>query len=617
MNIIKPNVVSPNAPTRGAVTFAQALSNARRVARGARESAAYPRTDDICVCHGAGSIQEKPPVMHSHHALPVPFTSNCGSDSVERGPVMGARPSSGKAGPAVRQTVVGAFSLLCALVPLSGCMVGPDFKKPQVTVPQSWSAKADPLIATQTTVDSLWWKSFADPILDQLIDRAYRENLTLQVAGLRILEARAQLGIASGKQWPQLQEAFGSAAAVGLSSTAPNTKYLPSLHFGDYQVGFDAAWELDFWGKYRRGVEAESAAALASVADYYEALVALTAEVARTYVVIRTTEVLIAQAMENVRLQEQGLDIAQSRFRNGATSELDPTQAKTLLESTRASVPPLQTELEQARNALNTLLGVPTGTVDAMLAAPPGIPKAPAKVAIGVPAELLRRRPDIRSAEFSAAAQCARIGVAKAELYPSLSIVGTIGLETSSGAGATNVLAAGSLFYSLGPQIHWAFLNYGRIENSVRVQDARFQELLVGYRNIVLKAIQEVEDALSGFLNSNVATAPAEGAVQAAQRAVTISVAQYREGEVDYQRVLDSERELLQQQTSLTQTVSSVSTNLIALYKALGGGWELAQGEPVVPDPTRQEMKARTNWGDMLSRPRPIETATDSSPQHR
>jgi NodT family efflux transporter outer membrane factor (OMF) lipoprotein len=502
------------------------------------------------------------------------------------------------------------------LLELSGCAVGPDFKKPQAKVPENWGAKDDPRIATQTAVDGLWWRAFSDPVLDRLIDAAYHQNLTLQVAGLRIVEARAQLAVASGMKWPQMQEAFGSASAVGLSGTAPNVINLPSHHFGDYQVGFDAAWELDFWGKYRRGVEAETAAALASISDYYAALVALTAEVARTYVVIRTSEVLLAQAKDNVRVQEEGLKIADSRFHNGATSELDPSQAKTLLESTRATIPPLQADLEQARNALSTLLGASPGTVDTLLAGPPEIPRAPAKVAIGLPAEMLRRRPDIRSAELYAAAQCAHIGVAKADLYPSFSLFGTIGLETSSGAGATSFLAANSIFYSVGPQVHWAFLNYGRIENAVRVQDARFQELLVGYHNTVLKAAQEVEDALSGLLNAYDATTPGEGAVQSAQRAVAISVSEYREGATDYQRVLDSERTLLQQENSLAKTHSSVATNMIALYKALGGGWEVGQGQPVVPDRTRQEMTDRTNWGDLLDQPRPKEATTNPPPQH-
>lgn len=494
---------------------------------------------------------------------------------------------------------------------LSGCAVGPDFKKPEVTVANNWSEKDDARVATQTAVDSVWWKSFNDEALDRLIDLAYRQNLPLQIAGLRIVEARAQLGLATGKQYPQLQQAFAGASALGLTQQEANIvspDRLSRNYFG-YQVGFDAAWELDLWGKYRRGVEAEAANLLASVADYHSALVSLTAEVARTYAVIRTFEALIEQDRENVRFQEDGLRITESRFRNGATTELDVTQATTLLESTRASIPQLVTSVQQARNALSTLLGQPTGTVDALLGGRKEIPSAPAKVAVSVPAEMLRRRPDIQRAELYAAAQCARIGMAKAELYPSFSLFGTIGLQAaSSGSASHNLFSGESFFYSVGPQVNWPFFNYGRLENNVRVQDARFQQLLVDYRNTVLKAAQEVEDALVGFLNAREAIGYEENSVKAAQRSVEISISAYQQGAVDYQRVLDAQRSLLQQQNSLVEMRSSVATNVIALFKALGGGWEWSEGKPIVPERTRQEMKERTNWGDMLSEPHAAET---------
>ena len=496
-------------------------------------------------------------------------------------------------------------------------MVGPDFKRPEAPVSASWRARGDPRIATQTEADSLWWRSFNDAALDYLVEIAYRQNLSLKIAGLRIVEARARLGIATGRQFPQVQEIFASGSAVGLSQNAANSSVL-DRHFLDYQLGFDAAWELDFWGKYRRGVEAEAATLLATVGDYYAAIVSLTAEVARTYVVIRTFEVLIAQAEANARLQQGALDIAESRFRNGATSELDASQAKTLLESTRASIPQLRVGLQQARNALNTLLGQPAGTYDSVLAGRRGIPTAPARVAVGVPAEMLRRRPDIRSAELLAAAQCSLIGVAKSDLYPSFSLVGSVGLQASTARGASsNLFSPDSLFYSVGPRIDWKFLNYGRLKNAVRVEDARFQQLLVAYHDTVLRAAQEVEDALAGYLNSQQALGFEQGAVTAARRSVEIAVVQYREGTTDYQRVLDAQRSLLQQENDLAQTNSSVATNLIALYKALGGGWELRQGQPVVSARMQREMKERTDWGDMLSEPRTPEKKQKNLPPGR
>jgi outer membrane protein TolC len=241
-----------------------------------------------------------------------------------------------------------------------------------------------------------------------------------------------------------------------------------------------------------------------------------------------------------------------------------------------------------------------------------------------MPAEILRRRPDIRSAELQAAAQCARIGVAKAQLYPSFSILGTVGLASSKGAGegkSANPFTTDSLFYRVGPSISLPFFNYGRLTNGVRVQDARFQQQLVNYREAVLKAAQEVEDGLIGFLRAQEQTVFEQRAVTSAQRAVELSIIQYREGATDYQRVLDAQRSLLQQQNALAQARSSVVTNLIAVYKALGGGWEARQGQTVVAPATQTEMQQRTNWGDMLSQPRaaetrPAEPTTTSQGQH-
>ena len=502
------------------------------------------------------------------------------------------------------------LSLACSSA-TGGCAVGPDFKTPEAPIEADWSPKGDPRIAADTAADALWWRGFRDPVLDRLIELAYRENLPLQIAGLRIVEARAQLGIATGSQFPQVQEAFGSAAAVGLTQQQANIVSPDRLtrNFLTYQVGFDAAWELDLWGKYRRGVQAEAANLLATVADYYSALVSLTAEVARTYASVRTFEVLIEQARENVRLQEDGLRITQSRFRNGVAPELDVTQAATLLDGTRASVPQLEISERQARNALSTLLGQPAGRLDGLLAGPADIPTAPTKINVVIPAEMLRRRPDIRSAQLRAAAQCALIGVAKAELYPSFSLVGTVGLKAaSSGLASHNLFTGDSFFYSAGPQINWPFFNYGRLQNGVRVQDARLQQLLVEYKNVVLKAAQEVEDALVEFLNSQEAVGYGESSVKSAERSVEISIAAYQQGAVDYQRVLDAQRSLLAQENALTQARSSVATGFIAVYKALGGGWELGEGQPVVPEATQREMKERTHWGDLLSEPRAPET---------
>jgi NodT family efflux transporter outer membrane factor (OMF) lipoprotein len=285
------------------------------------------------------------------------------------------------------------------------------------------------------------------------------------------------------------------------------------------------------------------------------------------------------------------------------------------LETTLASIPQLQSKLQGVQNALNTLLGQPTGALAELLAGPKEIPKAPAQVAVSLPAEMLRRRPDIRSAEMNAAAQCARIGVAKADLYPSFSIAGSIGLRSATnGPASTNLFSADAVTYSIGPKIVWPFFNYGRLKNNVRVEDARFQQLLVQYRNTVLKAAQEVEDALSGFINAQEAMGYEQRSVKASERSVEIALSQYREGATDYQRVLDAQRSLLEHENSLAETDSSIATSMIALYKALGGGWELRQGQPFLSEQTRKEMQDRTDWSDILEEPKSPETKQPPPP---
>jgi NodT family efflux transporter outer membrane factor (OMF) lipoprotein len=513
---------------------------------------------------------------------------------------------------------IGAILLISMVLTLGGCTVGPDYEKPETKLNENWNQAGDSRVLIQTDVDTLWWKTFNDVTLDQLVQMACQQNLPLQIAGLRILEARARLGVAIGGQYPQQQELFGSAAAVGISDNAANNVGTDK-HFGDYQAGFDAAWELDFWGKFRRDVQAAHADLIATAADYDDAIVTLTAEVARTYTVIRTLEALLELTRQNARIQEEGLQIAESRFRNGATTELDVTQARTLLESTRAVIPQLEAGLLQGRNALSTLLGQPTGAIETLLNEHKGIPEAPADVAVSMPAELLRRRPDIRSAELSAAAQCARIGIAKADLYPSFSLFGQIGLQSSSDGGVRssnadfdNLWDSDSVFYSAGPGFQWPIFNYGRIENNIRIQDARFQQLLVNYQDTVLRAAQEVEDATAGFLRAQEAKVFEQNSVDAAQRSVEIALVQYREGAVDYQRVLDTQRALLQEQNNLVQISSSVAVNLIALYKALGGGWQLRQGQPVIAEATQAQMQERTDWGSIFPPPQPPPLAPET-----
>jgi NodT family efflux transporter outer membrane factor (OMF) lipoprotein len=490
------------------------------------------------------------------------------------------------------------YAWLALAAALAGCTtVGPEFVKPETTVNPQWSAAEEALLDRTRAVDGAWWRTFNDPVLNQLVELAWQQNLTLRTAGLRIAESRAQLALAVGRQWPQVQAVFGQATAVGLSKEAANVANF-DRSYTEFQAGFDVAWEIDFWGRYKNMQRAEAARYVATVADYDTALVTLSAEVARSYALIRTYETLIALAQKNVRLQEEGFRIADVRYRNGATSNLDVQQAQTLLESTRVAIPRYQLSLGLAQNALSTLLGQPVGQVQALLGTVARIPVAPASVGVSMPAELLRRRPDIRSAEYAALEQSARVGFATADLYPRISISGTIGFLSTGGG-----LDINSGFYSIGPRIYLPILNYDRTQNSIRVEDARLQQTLVNYEAVVLRAQQEAEDGVTGYVRSHQIAAFAQNTALSAQRSSDLAFIQYREGAIDFQRVLDSMRSLLQEETTLAQAQSDIATNLISLYKALGGGWEARQNQPQIPERTRTDMEKRTNWGDLLQTP--------------
>ncbi len=491
--------------------------------------------------------------------------------------------------------------LIALVFLMSGCaMVGPDYKQPEVEEPKEWIEKEEPQIKSEPKDFGKWWTALNDPVLDRLIEVAYEQNLPLRIAGLRILGARARLGIAKGTLYPQTQQAFGSYGRVSASENTANTPPPPLFDssFSDYQVSFDAAWELDFWGRFRRAVQSGIGNFEVSIADYDNTLVTLTAEVARTYVVIRTLEERLAIARENVKIQERSQRIAQVRFRGGDVSELDVSQATALLKETEALIPRLKSDLRQAYNGLSILLGILPGESGGLLVGTKGIPIVPAEVAVGIPAELLRRRPDIRGAERSMAAQSARIGFAKADLYPHFALFGSIGFAAAS---SSDLFDSNSLQAVGGPAVTWDIFNYGRIKNRVRVQDAVFQGLVVNYQNTVLKAAQEVEDAMVAFLRTQEEAGLLAESVKAYKRSVDLSMLQYREGLTDYQRVLDTQRFLTLAQEGQIATQGSVVINLIAMYKALGGGWEIRIGKDFVPEDIIKQMEERTDWGNLLT----------------
>jgi len=484
-----------------------------------------------------------------------------------------------------------------------GCLkVGPNYKPPPLATEGTWLEAADQRVSTKPAEYRAWWQAFKDPVLDRLIDSAYRQNLPLRQAGVRVLEARAQLGIARGQLFPQTQQAFGSLVYNRLSESAPDSVKSPQVSFYQSEIGATASWELDFWGRFRRAIESADASLLAAMADYDSTLVSLTADVASSYVLIRTLEKRLRIARQNVGIQRESLNIAEARFEGGTTSLRDVEQAKTVLASTEASIPTLESQWRQAKNGLCVLLGLPPQHLSEELQGPEKIPAPPHTVAVGIPADLLRRRPDVKQAQYLAMAQSARIGVARADLFPAFSLTGTLGFVSST----LGTASLGDMFQwqsralTAGPGLQWNIFNYGRLQNNVRVQDARFQELLLAYQNVVLQAQQEVENSLVAFLRSQERAAFLAQSASAAMRSLDLAIIQYREGITDFTTVLTAQQSLLEQQDNLATTLGDISLNLVGVYRALGGGWEIREGQPLVPPAIQEAMASRTNWGKLL-----------------
>jgi outer membrane protein TolC len=515
--------------------------------------------------------------------------------------------------------------------------VGPNYCKPAAPVASDWIDYQDPRVNTQYPPLAEWWHVFNDANLDGLIETAYRQNISLRVAGARILAARAERGIAAGELFPQSQQAFGTYVRAQF----PNSFFLPSFNF--FASGFAAGWELDFWGRFRRAIESADAELDASIENYDDVMVVLLAEVASSYTQVRAFQDRLRFAWVNVVSQYNAYQIAAGRFIDGATTERDFQQAKQILEQTRASVPQFEAGIRQANNQLCILLGMPprelaeieVGTFERELMplktviaertektenavtafkkdrskSAAGLPElvaserdpevvnllkpleprqrtpvAPTAAVVGIPADLIRRRPDVRRAERQAAAQSAIIGVAEADFYPRFSIVGFVGgLSPDLG----NIFSSKNYTGLIAPNFQWSILNYGRILNNVRLQDARFQGLAYEYQNVVLQAGKEVENGIVGFLKAQEQTTNLYASVAAAERTVQISVDQYRDGSIDFTPVVLFESTLASQQDSFTVARASIALNLIATYRALGGGWEMrlrdAGGNPVVP----------------------------------
>ncbi|MCH9608907.1 MAG: Toluene efflux pump outer membrane protein TtgI [Chlamydiales bacterium] len=463
--------------------------------------------------------------------------------------------------------------LLILTLFLTGCLkVGPNYKPPEAPIQTAWKGGE-----VEEPLDQ-WWTVFKDTQLEELIYFARKQNLSLKIAAWRVIQARALLGIAVGEFFPQTQEIVGDVDRVKISKNAPNSRVIDRLYW-NFDLALDIAWELDFWGKFRRVIESAEEDLLVTEADYNDALVILLGDVASTYIEIRTIEERIAILERNVAVQKRSLEIVQARFRAGMVTELDVQQAKTLLFTTRARLPILLAELEVGKNALATLLGVTPSETEHYLTRSGAIPQAPTTIAVGIPCTLLCRRPDIRAAYHRAGAQSARIGVAVAELLPSISLTGFFGLETTGDttsdkvAGNKKMFSSDSWTYTYGGGFRWPILNYGRLTSRVKAEKALFYQSVFAYQNAILFAYQEVEDALANYTQSLKQTEELEKSAKAARRATQLSRTQYVEGIADYTRVLNTEEAVVEQEERLAIARGNIALSLVATYRALGGGW--------------------------------------------
>lgn len=482
---------------------------------------------------------------------------------------------------------------------LVGCTtLGPNYQEPELSWLSDWQpslyGQLDNSAQASSVELSNWWLRFDDPALNTLIQRVIERNPNLQVAGLKIIEARARLGGAQALRFPQSQQLKASA---GYIRQRRSDGLLPATEdsFGSYDAGLSVGWELDFWGRFARGIESADAAFLASVANQRDLQVLLIAQTADTYYTYRTVQLRIEIAKDNAKIQKRSFDITQQLFESGQESELDLQQAKTQYLATLATIPDLERTRVQLRNALAMLLALPPAPISELAQSIKDLPVIEPLALTGIPAQLVLRRPDVRASAWQAGTQSAQIGVAKADLYPALSLFGSFGWNGDS-LGATR----DGLTFAAGPAITWNILDYGRIRSNVRVQDARLQQALAVFDATVLQAAREIDDAAVAVVKTAEAGDVLSESRAAAERALEIANRRYKEGYADFQRVLDAQRALFSQaERELVNEGAHISA-VITLYKALGGGWQAQSLEDMIPDAVRETMQSRTDWGEQL-----------------
>ena len=491
--------------------------------------------------------------------------------------------------------MVRSISAAAALLLLAGCTVGPNFSTPDWLSPTTWFAKKPEATAAAKSlpvaepIDPNWWNLFNDPQLTALEHRVAGENLDVQAATVRLAESRAQLGIAGAAQFPSLNGnasyTHQKASDVGVFANAPNALGANGASgstaggigsrqlapFNVYQVGFDATWELDLWGRVSRSVESSKASVEASAEARRDILLTNLAEVARDYIQLRGTQALLQIARDNVKTSQQSLQLTQQRAAGGVTTDLDVANAAAQLRTTAAEIPRLEQQEAQEVNAISLVLGLPPNALQNELIVPKPVPPIPPRVPVGLPSELARRRPDIRQAEANLHAATADIGVAVANFYPSVTLNGSLGLQAIQ---PWRMFDLNARQYTAGPGVSIPLFEGGRLKATLELRKAQQQEAAINYQKVVLTAWHEVDNALTAYQTEQARRDELIQAVAQNQRALGLAQSRYQEGVADFLQVLTAQQNLLSTQQQLALATTNVSANLVALYKALGGGWE-------------------------------------------
>lgn len=488
---------------------------------------------------------------------------------------------------------------------LTACTtLGPDYEEPEVAWLSNWQSDLYGQVGRpeqQAELDvRFWWRVFNDPVLNELIETARRENPTLRIAGLRILESRAVLGIASSNRYPQLQQASGAVNYVD-NRERGGPAGDRDQSFTGYRAGLDVGWELDFWGRFRRGIESAEAGFFASITAQQDVQVLLSAQVADLYFAYRTTLLRIEIARENAAIQKRSFEITEKIYESGQGSELDLQQAKTQYLATLSTIPELEATLIQLRNALGAVLGRAPGDVPELVSVAGELPVIEQAVIQEIPARLLLRRPDLRTAAWQVAAQSAQIGIAEADYYPAITLLGSIGRSADTLDASPDTLRT-----IVGPALTWNIFDYGRIRNNVRLQDVRLQQAIEFFQDSVLQAAREIDDAAIRVIKTGEQQLVLDDALRAAERSLGLANTRYQEGYADFQRVLEAQRALFAQAERELVIQGAHISAVIELYRAIGGGWLDMPVEQLVPESVREAMRDRTNWGDLLSTPLPV-----------